>query len=107
MKVLEKGRPKKKWSAEIRCVGTEEGCSFENGCGALLLVEQDDLYLTPDSIAQCGVATTTISSCRFMCPECHKEIRLDFEVPIIVVQSMPSRDEWMFRNAVSCSPPQK
>lgn len=39
MKVLEKGRPQKSWAKEFVCTGNRG-----DGCGAKLLVEQDDVY---------------------------------------------------------------
>lgn len=70
MKVLKKGRPQKGWSAKAECTGNgNEG----GGCGAQLLVEQDDLYRTEShardevtnyftfTCADCGVETDLLS----------------------------------------------
>lgn len=46
MKVIEKGREQCGWSAEVVCTG-KGNCG--GGCGAKLLVEQADLYLTSSS----------------------------------------------------------
>lgn len=43
MKVLEPGRDQNGWSCECRCSGHGNG---NGGCGAKLLVEFDDLFLT-------------------------------------------------------------
>ncbi len=41
MKVIKPGRPQKGWSHEFTCTGDGNG---RGGCGAILLVEQEDLY---------------------------------------------------------------
>lgn len=43
MKVLKKGRKQKGWSKEYNCTGKGNG---NGGCGAKLLVEQADLFIT-------------------------------------------------------------
>lgn len=43
MKVLEQGRAQKGWAKECVCTGHGNG---NGGCGAKLLVERDDVYLT-------------------------------------------------------------
>jgi len=43
MKVLEKGRDQRGWAKEFRCTGYGNG---GGGCGAMLLVEQGDVYRT-------------------------------------------------------------
>ena len=43
MKVLKPGREQKGWSMEATCTGRGNG---EGGCGAELLVEEDDIYRT-------------------------------------------------------------
>lgn len=43
MKVLQKGRPQKGWAQEVVCTGHGNG---NGGCGAKLLVEQADVFLT-------------------------------------------------------------
>lgn len=62
MKVLEKGREQRGWSMEFECTGAGNS---GGGCGAKLLVEQDDVYRT------CSYArdeSTTYYT--FMCSEC-------------------------------------
>jgi hypothetical protein len=43
VKVLEKGRPQKGWAGTLKCTGSGNG---GGGCGAKLLVEGTDLYIT-------------------------------------------------------------
>lgn len=43
MKVIKKGRPQRGWAKEHKCTGAGNG---GGGCGALLLVEKDDLLRT-------------------------------------------------------------
>ena len=62
MKVLEKGRTQTGWAGEFRCSGDGNG---RGGCGAKLLVEKGDLFIT-----QSFVADETIRRLTFMCPDC-------------------------------------
>lgn len=43
MRILEAGNTQKGWSKRLRCTG-EGNCN--GGCGALLLVEQADIFMT-------------------------------------------------------------
>lgn len=43
MKVVKKGRPQKGWAKKLKCTGGGNG---DGGCGAELLVEEDDLFHT-------------------------------------------------------------
>ena len=43
MKILKPGRPQKGWSSEQSCTGKGNG---GGGCGAVLLVEQNDVFRT-------------------------------------------------------------
>lgn len=43
MKILKPGREQRGWAKELECTGAGNG---GGGCGALLLVEQDDVYRT-------------------------------------------------------------
>lgn len=63
MQVLEKGRPQKGWTKEFVCTGAGNG---GGGCGAKLLVEQNDVYQTHhyDYGGGHDVYNT------FRCPEC-------------------------------------
>lgn len=46
MEILKPGRAQKGWAIEIKCTGHGNG---NGGCGALLLVEESDLYGTLSS----------------------------------------------------------
>lgn len=46
MKVIKKGRPQRGWSQEFKCSGKGNG---NGGCGAVLLVEEGDLFQTSSS----------------------------------------------------------
>jgi len=72
MKVIAKGRKQKGWSKEFTCTGKGNG---DGGCGAKLLVEQEDIYETGNhsydgsstyystfTCCDCGVQTDIDSS---------------------------------------------
>lgn len=71
MKVLTKGTVSKPWSASLTCTGVGNG---DQGCGAFLLVEQRDLFLTQGftcvdhdvcvtfKCCECGTLTDIFSS---------------------------------------------
>ena len=61
MKVIKHGRPRNSWSGEYECTG--QG-SESGGCGALLLVEEDDLFETARFCSDPDFFST------FRCPEC-------------------------------------
>lgn len=46
MKVVKEGRPQKGWATEQTCTGAGNG---KGGCGAVLLVEEADLFKTSSS----------------------------------------------------------
>lgn len=81
MKVISKGRQQKGWSTEAKCTGHGNGMG---GCGAVLLVEQDDLYLTKncDYTGDCDYFVT------FQCVECGVETDLP-SVPSSIKWSLP------------------
>lgn len=66
MKVIKEGRPQKGWAAEHTCSGAGNG---NGGCGAILLIEESDLFMTSSTCrdetdyyvtftcCQCGVKT--------------------------------------------------
>lgn len=62
MKVLRKGRQQSGWASEASCTGNGNG---KGGCGARLLVEQSDLFITE---SHCRDETTRYVT--FQCPEC-------------------------------------
>lgn len=47
MKVIKPGRPQKGWAKEFKCTGAGNG---DGGCGAVLLVEQEDVFQTSSSV---------------------------------------------------------
>lgn len=63
MRVLKKGRPQKGWATEAKCTGGGNG---NGGCGALLLVEEGDLFET--SSGHYDGSTDYYTT--FKCPEC-------------------------------------
>lgn len=62
MRVLKSGTGAKGWSAEKTCTGSGNG---GGGCGAVLLVEQDDVFETTSSA--CGEIERHAT---FRCAEC-------------------------------------
>lgn len=63
MKVLKPGRPQKGWSTKSKCTGAGNG---NGGCGAELLVEEDDLFQTSSS----HYDGSTDYYVTFKCPSC-------------------------------------
>lgn len=63
MKVLKKGREQRGWSREVSCTGRGNG---GGGCGARLLVEQNDVFLTHHH--DYGGGHDVFNT--FQCPEC-------------------------------------
>jgi len=84
MKVVKKGRQQKGWSKEFTCTGKGNG---NGGCGAVLLVEQPDLYSTHhyDYGGGHDVFTT------FQCCECGVET--DITVPSQILHSIPNKKD--------------
>jgi hypothetical protein len=64
MKVIKKGRPQKGWAKKFECTGNGNG---GGGCGAILLVEQADVFRTT---RQCYGDETPDLFNTFKCPEC-------------------------------------
>ena len=76
MRVLKKGRKQRGWAIEMLCSGNGHG---GGGCGATLLVEEDDIYETGSGGDGPDYART------FVCPECRVETNLPSEaVPVQV-----------------------
>jgi hypothetical protein len=73
MRVIEKGREQKGWATETRCTGKGNG---DGGCGAKLLVEEGDLYVTMSHARD-----ETDYYMTFKCCECGVETDLGEEVP--------------------------
>lgn len=88
MKVLKPGRQQKGWSIEIKCSGSGNG---NGGCGAFLLVEQDDLFQTSSS---CRDETDYYTT--FRCPQCGVLTDLPRgKVPDTVTSVLPSHTTWV------------
>ena len=68
MKILKPGREQKGWSVEVTCTGGGNG---GGGCGAVLLVEQADLYKTYRNARD-----ETDTFITFRCPSCRVETDL-------------------------------
>lgn len=70
MKIIKKGREQKGWSKEHTCTGKGNG---GGGCGALLLVSENDLYMTSrsDYTGDTDYFTT------FKCPCCGVETDIE------------------------------
>ncbi len=62
MKTLKKGRDQKGWSKEEKCTGLGNG---GGGCGALLLVEQGDIFRTTSHARD-----ETTNHVTFACHDC-------------------------------------
>jgi hypothetical protein len=87
MKVLKKGRSQKGWSTKAKCTGSGNG---DGGCGAELLVEEDDLFRTESHARD---ETTTYVT--FTCADCGILTDLDkHSVPDHVLEYLPTRDTW-------------
>lgn len=85
MRVLKKGRPQKGWAKQFTCTGKGNG---NGGCGAVLLVEEGDLFHTRSSCYDGSSETYTT----FRCPECR--VLTDVEVPSSVkVRSREQRSD--------------
>jgi transcription elongation factor Elf1 len=72
MKIVKPGRPQKGWSKKFKCTGKGNG---GGGCGAVLLVEEGDLYTTSSSHYDGSNDYYTT----FTCVACG--VRTDVEVP--------------------------
>lgn len=66
MKVIKKGRPQKGWAKEFECTG--EG-NKGGGCGALLLVEEEDIFIS--GYVGGNFRETGDPAYSFACPECN------------------------------------
>lgn len=84
MKVIKKGRKQKGWSSEHTCSGSGNG---GGGCGAVLLVEQGDLYKT---VSHCRDETEIFVT--FRCSECGVETDIK-GVPYQIVQTLKVRNQ--------------
>lgn len=83
MKVIKKGREQKGWAQEFTCTGKGNG---DGGCGAVLLVEEDDIYITKSG------CRTTEQYNTFRCCECKVETDLlDNEIPARIREEMTTK----------------
>ena len=71
MRVVKKGRAQTGWAQEFECTGKGNG---NGGCGAVLLVEEGDLYHT---YSNCRDGTDRYTT--FRCSECG--VQTDVKVP--------------------------
>lgn len=85
MKVLKPGREQKGWTTTATCTGAGNG---DGGCGASLLVEQDDLYQTESHARD---ETTTYTT--FRCAACGVETDLA-KVPHNIAGDLPTKKAW-------------
>jgi hypothetical protein len=93
MKVIKEGRQQKGWAKECICTGAgNEG----NGCEAVLLVEQDDLFKTFHYFRDEKDTFVT-----FKCPQCGLFTDINNwpeEVPDSVFSKLKSFETWKRRN---------
>lgn len=80
MKVIEPGTGQKGWSGKFRCTGKGNG---DGGCGALLFVEQNDLYETRRGYMDGSTDYYTT----FTCSECGVETDVNIPSNITVRKS--------------------
>lgn len=88
MKVLEKGRPQRGWAKEYECTGKG---NKGGGCGAKLLVEQDDLFHTYASYMGRDEEWFTT----FRCPECGVLTDIPDSDPPKAGRQLPHYRDWM------------
>lgn len=88
MKVIQKGRPQKGWAKEFKCTGAGNG---SGGCGATLLVEQDDVFHTHNT--DYGGGHDVYNT--FKCTECGVLTDIGF-VPF--TPKYDSEREWQLNN---------
>lgn len=86
MKVLEKGTGQKGWSGKFRCTGNGNG---GGGCGAVLLVEEPDLYRT----SRTDMKAETDYFVTFTCIECGVETDIE-DFPSHKERDLPNKKEW-------------
>lgn len=84
MKVIGKGRLQKGWSVEQKCSGAGNG-----GCGAKLLVEESDLFLTHRFARDESRSFVT-----FKCCDCGVLTDVWEAVPNRVRTNLVSQDQW-------------
>lgn len=92
MKILKKGRVQKGWAIEQTCSGAGNGLKKGGmtGCGATLLVEQPDVFVT-----ETHHRDETDRYHTFRCPDCGVETDLPDEVIPNGSICFPSKREWI------------
>jgi hypothetical protein len=106
MKVLSPGDGRKGWSTKKKCTGSGNG---DGGCGAMLLVEQGDLFTTASSHYD-GSTDVYVT---FKCPSCGVLTDLgetwESRVPGQIVDALPDQRTWEERRRAEppLSPPRK
>lgn len=84
MKIIKPGRNQKGWAHEFTCTGAGNG---NGGCGAILLVEQADLYQTSSSYMN-----ETDYYVTFKCISCRVETDVDqVFIPSHIKDCLPKR----------------
>lgn len=90
MQIVEPGRQQKGWAIETKCTGCGNG---GGGCGALLRIEQGDLYRTSSAHYDGSDHYVT-----FTCGACGVESDLTWAtVPSAVRETLPSKSAWLER----------
>jgi hypothetical protein len=88
MRVLKPGRQQRGWSKEFECTGKGNG---GGGCGAVLLVEQGDLYKTYSHALY-----ETDTHVTFCCAACGVETDVD-RAYTGSHRSLPDKSDWLKR----------
>lgn len=84
MKIIKKGHKQKGWSKEFKCAGKGNG---GGGCGAILLVEEGDLYYRRDYAYDLSYEVYTT----FSCPCCRVETDVNVPDSIKILENKPKR----------------
>jgi hypothetical protein len=92
MKVIRKGRKQRGWAKEYTCTGAGNG---NGGCGAVLLVEEGDLYHTYHHSYDGSSDTFTTFRC------CQCSVQTDLTVPSGVNVASSERAMKAARSSVS------
>jgi hypothetical protein len=89
MKIIKEGRKQKGWSIEYTCTGHGNG---NGGCGAVLLIEQPDLYKT---FTHCRDETDVHVT--FTCAGCGVETDLTntAQPPYSIIGKLPDKKKWL------------
>jgi hypothetical protein len=90
MKIKEKGTRQTHWEKEFECTGIGND-HMHKSCGALLIIEEEDLFIT--SFTNYGGDRETFIT--FQCIQCgsHTDVARE-DVPEPVRRSIPSLEQW-------------